>query len=63
MQFLNRGLVAVAGMAVLAACGTPMTEQAQSIRIVTAAEKDARCESLGVIAAEQSLGPTKWATR
>lgn len=59
MNLLCRGVPAAACLLVLVACGTPMTREAEKVRIITASEKDARCESLGVVSAEQSLGPNK----
>lgn len=44
-----------------AGCATHLEPGAEKVRIITAAQKDASCESLGIINAEQSVGPNKQA--
>ena len=50
--------IAIASIAVLAACSTPLDPGAEKVRVVSAAEK-ANCESLGVVSTDQQLGLNK----
>lgn len=48
----------VTALLVLSGCATPLEPAAEKIRMVQAEQKGA-CESLGIITADQQLGPYK----
>jgi hypothetical protein len=43
----------------LSGCATPLESGADNVQVVTANQKERLCQSLGIVSAEQRVGPNK----
>ncbi|MEO5795554.1 MAG: hypothetical protein ABIP34_11680 [Rhodoferax sp.] len=59
MNRLSIQTIAVLCLVSLAGCATSLDTGAEKVQVVTAAQKERLCQSLGVIGTEQRLGPNK----
>ena len=59
MTYQASHAVIVLSLLSLAGCATSLETGAEKVQVVTAAQKERLCQSLGVVSTEQRVGPNK----
>lgn len=59
MNYSSRLILVLFCLSWLAGCATSLEPGAEKIQVVTAAQKERLCQSLGIVSTEQRAGPNK----